>query len=43
MIALSAVKVIALFKAKAITVLKFNQQDGGDRTFNHQKDRNFKV
>jgi hypothetical protein len=38
MIALSAVKVIALpkiialSKVKAITVLKFNQQDNGDRT-----------
>jgi hypothetical protein len=39
-IALSVVKVIALLKAqgialskvKAITVLKFNQQDNGDRT-----------
>jgi hypothetical protein len=31
MIALSTDKLIALSKVKAITVLKFNQQDNGDR------------
>ncbi|UXE59578.1 MAG: hypothetical protein KA717_27910 [Woronichinia naegeliana WA131] len=31
-IALSTAKAIALSKVKAITVLKFNQQDNGDRT-----------
>ena len=30
-IALSTAKAIALSKVKAITVLKFNQQDNGDR------------
>jgi hypothetical protein len=34
---------IALSTAKAIAVLKFNQQDDSDRTFNSQSDRNFKV
>jgi hypothetical protein len=33
---------IALMTIKAITVLKFNQQDGGDRTFTSQNNRNFK-
>jgi hypothetical protein len=31
-IAFSAVKVIALSKAKEITALKFNQEDDSDRT-----------
>jgi hypothetical protein len=31
-IALSTAKAIVLSKVKAITVLKFNQQDNGDRT-----------
>jgi len=35
--------VIALSKTKAIAFLKFNQQDKGDRTFNSQSDRSFKV
>jgi hypothetical protein len=33
---------ITLMTRKAITVLKFNQQDGGDRTFTSQNNRNFK-
>jgi hypothetical protein len=33
---------IALSKAKAIAILKFNQQNNGDRTFNSQHDRIFK-
>jgi hypothetical protein len=35
--------VIAFSKAKAIAVLKFNQQDDSDRTFSRQSDRTFKV
>jgi hypothetical protein len=34
---------IALSKAKMIAVLKFHQQDEGDRTFKSQNDRKFKV
>ncbi|MFN7215748.1 hypothetical protein [Microcystis sp.] len=33
---------IAFSTAKAIAILKFNQQDDGDRTFNSQNNRNFK-
>jgi hypothetical protein len=33
---------IALSKAKEIAVLKFRQQDDGDRTFTSQNNRNFK-
>jgi hypothetical protein len=36
---LSLCKEIALSKAKAITLLKFSQQQNGDRTFNSQNDR----
>jgi hypothetical protein len=42
-IALSITKVIALSTAKMIAILKFNQQDDGDRTFKSQHDRIFKI